>query len=156
MRRVEGICVNDLRFPAERKCLPVRRQLAVAVTRARALDNREPYIRIHENTSSSIRSMGGNCGKTNSLCLTIDFDFESFIFPVVKSGDSMWNVSGNFSKIRPKHKNLRISRIRREKSVAVETFSSRFGGKLFKNLHKAFVDYHGKPFGNRRSLALPL
>ena len=49
---------------------PAGNRLWAAASRARAYDNEIRYMRIHKNTSSSIRIGGGYCGKGKCPCRT--------------------------------------------------------------------------------------
>ena len=74
-------------------------------SRACAYDNEIPYIRLHKNTSSSIRMGGGNCGKPKNNCATMDFRFLCSRLPVVKRSISGGNSGGQRGNIRHKRKN---------------------------------------------------
>lgn len=63
-------------------------------TRACASVNKRPYITILENTSSSIRNGGGNCGKSKNPTATRIFDTCDMIFACGQSRDFGWVFLG--------------------------------------------------------------
>ena len=63
-------------------------------TRACASENKRGYMRIHKNTSSSIRNGGGNCGKSKSRCVTRIFYRGDIFSDCGKSRDLVWAFLG--------------------------------------------------------------